>query len=289
MVRCLAAVLALTLGVAGMAAARPPRCSGARYVLSPGTPLATGSAIVIDERGFVTITGTCDAPKRAREWRARVGTRMTARWRQCTALGAVRLVGVIADGCTRLTGTLRVGRARLPFEAVLVLPEPSSTTTTTTTTTVTTTTETTTTTSTTTTLPGLPGDIAGYGSWLRMNAEPIPVHPVGDAHFGTKNVYVNQTRDAIAPGGVQQLPFPDGTILVKESTRPGRDFIGLVSIMRKRAGSDPAHGDWQWVEYARSSGQETFAEVERDAVCWTCHKIREPWDWVYTRLDGALP
>jgi hypothetical protein len=176
-----------------------------------------------------------------------------------------------------------MGRARLPFEAPLAPPPTTLTTTTTSTTTSSSTTSTTT--STTTTLPGLAADIAGYESWLRMNAEPILVHPVGDAHFGTKNVYANQTRDAIAPGGVQQFPYPDGTILVKESTRPGRDFIGLVSVMRKRAGSDPEHGDWEWVEYARSSGEEAFAEVGRDAICWTCHGLREPWDWVFIRLE----
>ena len=57
-------------------------------------------------------------------------------------------------------------------------------------------------------LPGLPDDIAGYDQWLKLNAKPIPPAPGGDPHNGTKNVYVNQTREKIAPNGEQQFPYP---------------------------------------------------------------------------------
>ncbi len=280
-----AAALVLATLLAPAAGARGLRCVGSRYGLPGDAPVGAGSAIVVDDRGFVTIAGTCDVPARARERPVRAGTGLRVRWRRCPVLGTVRLVGVITTACAELRGTIRVGGARLPFEATLELPPPPVTTTITTTTSTSSMTETTTTTSTSTTLTGLPPDVTGYESWLRMNAAPIPVHPVGDAHFGTKNVYVNQDRDTLAPGGVQQFPFPDGTIIVKESTRPDRDFIGLVSIMRKRAGSDPEHGDWQWVEYGRSSADGAFVEVGDDAICWTCHRLREPWDWVFTRLE----
>ena len=88
-------------------------------------------------------------------------------------------------------------------------------------------------------LPGLPDDIAGYTHWLKLNAEPIPPVGGGDPHNGTKNVYVNQTRDTIAPNGTQEFPYPEGSIVVKDATRPGKDYIGLVAIMRKKAGTDP--------------------------------------------------
>ena len=288
MARRVLLALGLTLALGRAAAARGFQCAGATWVLSDGSILGRGAAVVIDDRRFATIPGTCDVPRRAVERRLHAGTGVRVRWRACGALGTVRLVGTIGEACARLTGTLRVGGARLPFDGTLALPPPPTTTTLVTTTSTTSTTATTTTTSTTattTTLVGLPDDITGFDVWLRLNVEPIPIHPVGDAHYGTKDVYANQTRETLAPGGVQQLPYPDGTILVKASTRPGRDFIGLVSIMRKRAGADPEHGDWQWVEYGRASGDEPFVEVGRDAVCWTCHGIREPWDWVYTRLE----
>ena len=94
-------------------------------------------------------------------------------------------------------------------------------------------------------MPGLPADIAGYNQWLKLNAEPIPPVAGGDPHRGTKDVYVNQERDVIAPGGRQQYPYPDGSIVVKES-RADAGFIRLVAIMRKKAGSNPAGNDWEY-------------------------------------------
>lgn len=133
--------------------------------------------------------------------------------------------------------------------------------------------------------PGLPDFVAGYTLWLRLNAEPIPPRPGSDAHFGTKNVFVNQARETLAPDGTQGFPYPDGTIIVKESTRPGADFVGLIATMRKQAGSDPAHGDWTFVEYSRSSATQPFSLLARDGACFGCHQIAETTDWVYTLLE----
>jgi hypothetical protein len=132
--------------------------------------------------------------------------------------------------------------------------------------------------------PGLPGFVAGYAGWPRLNDEPIPPRQGGDAHLGTKNVYVNQDRMALAPAGAQVFPYPDGTILVKESTRPGADFVGLVAVMRKRSGSDPAHGDWLFVEYSRTSATARFRLLARDGVCFGCHQAALDSDWVFTTL-----
>jgi hypothetical protein len=134
-------------------------------------------------------------------------------------------------------------------------------------------------------LPGLPDDTAGYNTWLRLNANPIPPIDGGDAHRGTKNVFVNQTREAIAPGGQQQFPYPEGTIVVKESTRPGADFIGLIAIMRKKQGSDPAHNDWTFVEYTRNAADAEFSEVASGGVCTGCHSGARDTDYVWTRLE----
>ena len=92
-------------------------------------------------------------------------------------------------------------------------------------------------------LPGLPADVTGYNQWLKLNAKPIPPTGGGDPHRGTKDVYVNQGRDVIAPGGRQQFPYPDGSIVVKES-RADSGFIRVVAIMRKKSGSNPAGNDW---------------------------------------------
>ncbi len=133
-------------------------------------------------------------------------------------------------------------------------------------------------------LPGLPGDVAGYEKWLKLNAQPIPPRDA-DPHNGTKNVYANQARAAIAPNGQQKFPYPDGCIIVKESTRPGANFIGLIAIMRKAKGSDPAHNDWTFVEYTRGGADDAFREVAKGAACWDCHSGAANTDYVYTRLE----
>ena len=134
-------------------------------------------------------------------------------------------------------------------------------------------------------LPGLPDDVAGYTQWLKLNAEPIPPVPGGDPHNGTKNVYVNKTREDIAPNGEQQFPYPDGSIVVKEANRPGKDYVGLIAIMRKKAGVDPDHNDWEFIEYVRNAPDVAFSVIAKDGVCWGCHARVEDIDYVFTELD----
>ena len=134
-------------------------------------------------------------------------------------------------------------------------------------------------------LPGLPDDVAGYTQWLKLNAEPIPPVPGGDPHNGTKNVYVNKTREDIAPNGEQQFPYPDGSIVVKEADRPGKDYVGLIAIMRKKAGVDPDHNDWEFIEYVRNAPDAEFSVIAKDGVCWGCHARVEGIDYVFTELE----
>ena len=134
-------------------------------------------------------------------------------------------------------------------------------------------------------LPGLPADVAGYTQWLKLNAAPIPPAPGGDPHNGTKNVYVNQTRDTIAPNGNQQFPYPDGSIVVKDATRPGKDYIGLIAIMRKKDGVNPDHNDWEFIEYVRNAADAEFRVIAKDGVCWGCHARVKDIDYVFTELE----
>lgn len=134
-------------------------------------------------------------------------------------------------------------------------------------------------------LPGLPEDVAGYERWLKLNAEPIPPVAGGDPHNGDKNVYVNQERDTIAPDGEQQFPYPDGSIVVKEAFRPNKDYVGLIAIMRKVAGTDPDHNDWEFVEYTRNNPDDDFKLVFSGQICWSCHARVEDIDYVFTELE----
>ena len=121
--------------------------------------------------------------------------------------------------------------------------------------------------------PGVPGFVAGYRGWVKLNDAPIPPR-ASDPHNGTKNVYASKER---RPSG----RFPADTIVVKEASRPGADFIGLIAIMRKERGADPAHGDWVFVEYTRDTRRERFQEIGSGAVCWSCH-VGADADYVFT-------
>ena len=134
-------------------------------------------------------------------------------------------------------------------------------------------------------LPGLPGDVAGYEKWLKINNEPIPPVPGGDPHNGTKNVYVNQSQDTIAPDGEQQFPYPDGSIVVKEAYRPDKDYVGLIAIMRKIAGSNPDHNDWEFIEYTRGKQDDDFKVIASGGLCSNCHVQAEDTDYVFTELE----
>ena len=134
-------------------------------------------------------------------------------------------------------------------------------------------------------LPGLPDDIAGYNHWLKLNAQPIPPAPGGDPHNGTKNVYVNQTREKITLNGQQKFPYPDGTIVVKEATRPGKNFIGLVAVMWKEAGSNPAAADWRFEEFLRGAPDAEFRLAFEGGICTGCHTRAAATDFVFVTLE----
>jgi hypothetical protein len=122
--------------------------------------------------------------------------------------------------------------------------------------------------------PGVPRFVAGYRDWRKLNDEPIPPR-ASDPHNGTKNVFASKSRRANGR-------FPPGTIVVKEATRPGDDFVGLIATMRKVRGADPAHDDWVFVEYTREGRNDRFGLQAEGAVCWSCHMGALDRDYVFT-------
>ncbi len=125
-------------------------------------------------------------------------------------------------------------------------------------------------------LPGIPKAFQPYKTWRKVNAKPIPPRP-RTAHPGNpKNVYASKRP--------LRGRYPAGTLIVKEgiTTAAGRRFVSLIATMRKARGLDPEHGDWQFIEWSRSSPRDRFREVARDAVCWGCHARARATDWVFT-------
>ncbi len=125
------------------------------------------------------------------------------------------------------------------------------------------------------TLPGIPKVFQPYKTWNKVNAKPIP-NTRTTAHPGIKNVYASKKT--------VKGRYPFGTLIVKEgfSTSGGKRFVSLIATMRKARDLDPAHGNWKFIEWTRSSPTARFAEIARDATCWSCHALAKQKDWVYT-------
>lgn len=123
--------------------------------------------------------------------------------------------------------------------------------------------------------PTLPSDVPGYESrCLRLNAQPIPRY-AGDPHKGMKNVYVcNASMEQVK---ANTRPFPDGTLIVKDSTREGELHTWLIATARKESGS------WRWDEYTRNFGDEDFRQIlAGESVCTGCHVKARDADWIFT-------
>lgn len=127
-------------------------------------------------------------------------------------------------------------------------------------------------------LPGLPRYTAGFDTWIRLSAGAIPPRESGDAHLGTKRVWTTERRKGDR--------YPNGTIIVKSALRPGKHFIGLVAIMRKRPGFDSEHNDWEFVEYTRESANARFGLTASGTVCWSCHVGAAETDYVWIETLG---
>jgi hypothetical protein len=130
-------------------------------------------------------------------------------------------------------------------------------------------------------LPGLPAYTAGYRGWIKLNAKPIPPRRLGDAHLGTKNIYASKRK-----AGAR---YPLGTIIVKEASRPGKKFIGLIAVMRKIKGISPRNNDWQMIEYTRGSPTGRFSRIASGLICYSCHVGARAADYVCSQSKEDCP
>lgn len=123
----------------------------------------------------------------------------------------------------------------------------------------------------------LPQEVEDYQTrCTRMNAEPIARYD-GDPHAGTKNVFACGVDLAFLRAGTR--PFPDGTLIVKESVRRGETFVWLTATARKR------DGRWHWDEYTRNFSDEAFERVlVSESVCTGCHDRAKGIDWIFTQF-----
>ncbi len=127
----------------------------------------------------------------------------------------------------------------------------------------------------------------GYQSWTKVNSQTITgdtTGVLGKAHEGSsgfREVYVN-AKGAGASSGSASLPYPEGTIIVKDSFKNaggGKGALTAVTLMVKRSGGyDAENGDW---EYIMLTPKMKVQAQGRLSACISCHLAAEN-DFVFT-------
>ncbi|GMV43199.1 MAG: hypothetical protein AMXMBFR64_49150 [Myxococcales bacterium] len=129
----------------------------------------------------------------------------------------------------------------------------------------------------------LPDDLANFrDKCIRINAAPIP-EKADDPHRGDKHVWACNVELAKIPRpGATPFAWPDGALIVKESTRAGQDYPWLIAMARKEGGA------WTWDEYTRNFPDQELLRIYADpSVCTGCHEdVAESSDWIFTAFGG---
>lgn len=132
-----------------------------------------------------------------------------------------------------------------------------------------------------------PTALEGYATsdtCVVLNLDPIP--PDDEVpHPGYKTVYAchDDPEALFKDGAWAGTPYPDGTMIIKESCMDGGcgevdgDFVFLVATAEKVSGS------WQWHEYTRNFEEEELLEVAfPEAACISCHEDVAAADYMFT-------
>ena len=127
----------------------------------------------------------------------------------------------------------------------------------------------------------MPDEVDGYqDDCIRLNAELIPPTS-SDPHFGYKNVYAcNVSLETLTDPNF--TTYPDGTMIVKDSTREEQDYTWLIATAKK------VNGEWEWKEYKRNFANEDFVQIlAGQGVCRGCHEaVADSGDWMFTHYEG---
>ena len=134
-----------------------------------------------------------------------------------------------------------------------------------------------------------------YLSWYKVTPEPETGDPTGflgsvhDGRNAFRQIYVNSLGEGVNRG-TQNLPYPEGTILVKESFNneaalDARSNPDLTLMIKLAAGQSPETGGWEYVQGAngarRGSGDSGLG-----AFCRDCHLFAAAHD--YNFINSAF-
>ena len=120
---------------------------------------------------------------------------------------------------------------------------------------------------------------------IKMNQNPISPTP-DDPHEGWKNVYACdvEVSDLITDVGAPNVPYPDGTVIVKESTKEEQGFVWLVALATKDG------DEWRWEEFTRNFEDEALLKIPApEAACQGCHEDAKEIDYIFTIYQAPPP
>jgi len=134
-----------------------------------------------------------------------------------------------------------------------------------------------------------------YLSWHKVTPEAETGDPtgyLGSVHDGAKayrQIYVNTIGEAVNRG-TQSLPYPEGTILLKESFDNAKALAERrnpdITIMAKLAkGQSPETGDWEYILGANGARRGT-GDSGLGAFCRDCHLYAAAHD--YNFINSAF-
>lgn len=126
----------------------------------------------------------------------------------------------------------------------------------------------------------MPAEWQDYQQWYQVTPTATTGDPTGmldDVHAGNnayRVIYVNAAGEAVNKGE-QPFPYPEGTVLVKEtfaseSAWQNNRSPALTVMLKQAADTSPATGDWEYVNGA--TGLLRGAEGTRwGEFCGGCH------------------
>ena len=129
---------------------------------------------------------------------------------------------------------------------------------------------------------------SGYADWSKVNSEPISGDAtgfLGSVHGGPKGIreiYVNSIGKAASDGNAD-LPYPAGTIIVKESYDSDDGQKGklkdLTIMVKRESGYNSENGDW---EYLSASATQKIKSQGLIKMCINCHTAAESDDYIFS-------
>jgi plastocyanin len=133
---------------------------------------------------------------------------------------------------------------------------------------------------------GVPSEVAAYRTFTKMNAAALtdPTNP----RASPKNTFVNlsqdQLRAIVGTGGRARQPFPDGTVIVRESVHPTEGWVQVLFVMRKDSKAAATKG-WVFNGFSRQAADKPFTPIEIAnplTRCFFCHTQMNASDFVFT-------